>query len=173
MLTFMQIHQSSTDWHVVLYMTLDVPVPPDHRYKFRNSSDPALLPYSYTVSSTPTALRENADAPMSKWYTIPATTQNPYPTLPISFPDLATYLMCALENSRRAMHDRSSGWYRLAKYVDAYYPVSKTTDEDDEERSGGLSERFGRLFSRSKPVRHDNDERSNLVTPFFADEFGG
>ena len=154
-------------------MTIDMPVPANHKYRLRNGSDPALLPYSYTLSPTPAFLRESADGSMSKWYTVPSTTLIPYPTLPIAFPDLATYLMSALENSRHAAHDRSSGWGRLAKCIDTFYPVAK--DEDDGERSsGGLGGRFGRLFGRSnnKSSRHDNDERSNLVTPFFADEFG-
>lgn len=154
-------------------MTIDMPIPQDHRYRFRNSSDPGLLPYSYTLSPTPAFLRENADGPMSKWYTIPSTAQIPYPTLPITFPDLATYLMSALENARRAIHDRSSGWYRLAKCVDTFYPVQTVKNDDEEEERKGLSERVGRFFGRgNKPSRHDNDERSNLVTPFFADDYG-
>lgn len=171
----MQVHQSSNDWHVILYVTLDMPVPDNHRERsrYRNSGDPGLLPYSYTLSPTPAFLRENADGMMSKWYTVPASSSNPYPTLPIMFPDLATYLMSALEYSRHAAHDRSSGLNRLAKWVDTLYPSARVGSEEDEEsRSGGLGERFGRLFGRSKTSKHDNDERSNLVTPFFADEYG-
>lgn len=167
---FVKVHASSNDWHVVLYMTIDYPIPEGHRYKTRNPNDPALLPYSYTLSSTPAFLRENADSPLSKWYCIPATPQNPYPTLPISFPDLATYLMTALEDSRRAAHDRSSGWHRLAKAIDQIYP-SPAGDDDPEERS-----RFSRVrgfFGRgSKQNRPANDDRSTLVTPFYADEYG-
>ncbi len=150
-------------------MTIDLPIPSDHRYKQRNTSDPALLPYSYTLSPTPNFLRESADGPISKWYTIPSSENMPYPTLPITFPDLATYLMSALENSQRAINDRSSGLYRLAKSIGNFYPNQTDGEEDEEQRRGLL----GRFFGRSnKPNRHSNDERSNLVTPFFADDFG-
>ena len=151
-----------------------MPIPADHRdrSRYRNSVDPSLLPYSYTLSPTPAFLRENADGPMSKWYTIPATTSNPYPTLPMMFPDLATYLMSALENSRHAAHDRSSGLNRLAKWVDTFYPTARVTEEDEDSRSGGLGERFRGFFGRNKASKHDNDERSNLVTPFIPDMHG-
>lgn len=153
-------------------MTIDVPPPADYRYKARNSNDPALLPYSYTLSPTPTHLRDHSDGPMIKWYSIPATAQTPFPTLPISFPDLATYLMNALEDSRSVSHDRSSGHNKLAKTVDALYPNQSSAGDEEEERAG-FTERFGRLFGRGhRTSRPANDERSNLVTPFYADSFG-
>lgn len=154
-------------------MTIDVPPPAEYRYKARNSTDPALLPYSYTLSVTPTLLRENPDGINSKWYSIPATSQTPFPTLPISFPDLATYLMNALEDSKNAMHDRSSGMNKLAKTVDALYPNQSNKDDDEEEERAGFTERFGRFFGRgNRSSRPANDERSALVTPFYADSFG-
>lgn len=167
-----QVHASSSAWHVILYLTVDHPVPPDHRYKQRNQNDPALLPYSYTFSATPVFLRESADGPLSKWFSIPATPQTPYPSLPISFPDLAMYLQSALEDSRGASHDRSSGWGRLAKAVDTFYP-SRPGPNDEEQERVRFSERFGKLFGRNKNAnRPANDERSNLVTPFYADDYG-
>lgn len=167
-----QVHQSLEDWHVILYLTIDHPVPPDHRYKQRSPNDPALLPYSYTFSATPVFLRENADGAMSKWFSVPATSKTPYPSLPISFPDLAMYLQSALEDSRGANHDRSSGLNRLAKAVDTFYPSRVAPDNEDPERQG-FTGRFQKLFGRGRNSnRPANDERSNLVTPFYADEFG-
>ena len=138
--------------------------------RYRNSSDPSVLPYSYSLSPTPAYLREDADGAMSKWYTIPSTSQNPWPTLPITFPDVATYLMSAVENSRRGLHDRSSGWQRLTKYVEAFYPTQSAADVEERSRRFGIS---GWLRRRgNKTPRHDNDERSNLVTPFIPDMHG-
>jgi hypothetical protein len=171
------VHASSNDWHVVLYLTIDLPIPADHRYRHRNQNDPALLPYSYTLSPTPDFLRETADGAMSKWFSIPSTPQNPYRALPISFPDLATYLMTALEDSRRAMSDRSSGYYRLAKAVDTFYPqrggnMSVEDDEADKERLR-FGDRVRGLFGRgTRTNRPNNDDRYDLVTPFYADEHG-
>lgn len=69
------------------------------------------------------------------------------------------------------MHDRSSGLNRLAKALDIIYPNQSTGgDEEEAEERTGL---FGRLFGRGhKPSRPANDERSNLVTPFYADAYG-
>jgi len=53
---------------------------------------------------------------MSKYYTIPATLNTPYPSLPISFPHLATYLASAAEDDRSDMK-------RLAKTSDTLYPA--------------------------------------------------
>ncbi|EKM59152.1 uncharacterized protein PHACADRAFT_249404 [Phanerochaete carnosa HHB-10118-sp] len=170
---FVKVHASSSDWHVVLYMTIDYPIPDGHRYKSRNQNDPALLPYSYTLSPTPAFLRESADSPLSKWYCIPATPQNAYPTLPVSFPDLATYLMNALEDSRRAMHDRSSGWSRLAKAIDTIYPSRAGAGDEDTEERARFTDRVRGFFGRgSRQNRPANDDRSDLVTPFYADDFG-
>lgn len=166
------MHASSNDWHVILYLTIDHPIPADHRYKQRNTNDPALLPYSYTLSPTPAFLMEHADGPMSKWYSVPATASNPYPALPISFPDLATYLMSALEESRRASSDRTSGCHRLAKAVDTLYPTRAAASADDDPEERTLSDRFRGLFRGNKNNRPANDDRSNLVTPFFADDYG-
>ena len=164
----------------MLYLTIDVPVPSDHWYIHRNQNDPALLPYSYTLSSKPNFLLENADSPMTKWFSIPSTPQNPYRALPISFPDLAAYLAEALEDSRRAMADRTSGHHRLAKAVDTFYPMRGGRDsvEDDDEIGGRGRPRLGQrmlgLFSRGQRStnRVNNDDRFDLVTPFYADEHG-
>ncbi len=95
----------------------------------------------------------------------------PYPTLPITFPDLAAYLLSALENSQRAINDRSCGLYRLAKYIETFYPGHAGGATEEEQHRGVLGRFFGRSSS-SKP-KHSNDERSNLVTPFFPDDYGG
>ncbi|THH27289.1 hypothetical protein EUX98_g6903 [Antrodiella citrinella] len=136
---FVKVHQNTSDWHIVLYMTIDQPVPADHpqKYKYKNG-DPNLLPFSYSMSATPAYLREGADAPISKWYSIPSTAGLPYPKLPITFPDLATYLLDALEDSRRVLHDGSGGLRRLAKLVETCYPTDR-----GEERPGRERDRFG------------------------------
>ncbi|KAI0347181.1 hypothetical protein BDW22DRAFT_1322295 [Trametopsis cervina] len=178
---FVKVNATSSHWHVVLYLTIDLPIPDDHRYKYRNQSDPSLLPYSYTLAPTPTHLREAADSPLQKWYSIPATNKLPFITLPVYFPDLAQYLIGALEESRRAVADRSSGLGRLAKAVDAFYPGSGQMgplgagDDDQDPDNRGIRNRIGKFFGRgqsAQAARPLNDERSTLVTPFYADNYG-
>ncbi|CAL1700916.1 unnamed protein product [Somion occarium] len=168
---FVKVHQSSSDWHVILYMTIDYPVPANHpyAYKYRNG-DPNVLPYSYSLSPMPAFLRDGADAPMSKWYNIPATQSNPLRKLPITFPDLAAYLITVLSESRVAVHDSSSGLRRLAKLIDTSYPSENTQGDEDERERRGL---FDRLLKRShRQSRDRNADTYDVVTPFYADEFG-
>ena len=44
------------------------------------------------------------------------------------------YLQSALEDSRGASHDRSSGWGRLAKAVDTFYPGRPGSNDEEQER---------------------------------------
>lgn len=162
-------------------------MPNEQRFnKYRNLSDPSILPYSYTLSPTPTHLREAADSPLQKWYSIPATSTNPFVTLPVSFPDLAQYLIVAVEESRRAVSDRTTGMGRLAKCIDMFYPnkangggpIGSNLFDEREEREGGgpgIRERVGRFFGigqSGQAARPANDDRATLVTPFYADNYG-
>ena len=96
----------------------------------------------------------------------------PFPVLPISFPNLATYLATALETARDAMHDSSSGVRRLAKYIDQFYPNDRPTLDDAPER-GGMRQRLKNLVGMgSRPQRDRNADVYELVTPFVPDDFG-
>lgn len=169
---FVKVHHSSPFWHTILYMTIDHPVPQNvaNAWKYKNG-DTSTLPWSYTLSTCPPFLRDGADAAMSKFYSIPSMQNAPFPTLPIAFPDLALYLAQALQESRVAVHDSSSGIRRLAKCVDAYYPDERV-DASSSERSG-MRQMFKSLVGiGNKPIRDRNAETYDLVTPFVADEFG-
>ncbi|KAI0776129.1 hypothetical protein BD413DRAFT_669305 [Trametes elegans] len=171
--SFVKVHHASSEWHTVLYMTIDHPVPPSAPagWRYRNG-DTNTLPWSYTLSQLPPFLRDGADAALSKFYTIPASHEAPLPTLPISFPNLATYLALALESSRDAMHDSSSGVRRLAKYVDQFYPSDRVGLDDAPERAG-MRQRLKNLVGiGSRPQRDRNAEMYELVTPFVPDEHG-
>ncbi|KAI0687201.1 hypothetical protein BC835DRAFT_1448988 [Cytidiella melzeri] len=192
-INFVKVHATSPNWHVILYLTIDYPPPADTRYnKYRNLSDPSVLPFSYTLSPTPQHLREPADSPLQKWYNVPCTNSMPLITLPVSFPDLAQYLVGALEDSRRSLSDRTTGLGRLAKAVDAFYPSSVRVgsggggklsggggagddDEWDGDGGGGMMGRIGKFFGRgqsAQSARPANDDRATLVTPFYADNYG-
>lgn len=123
------------------------------------------------MSPLPALLRDGPDAPMSKYYTIPATPNTPYPTLPISFPNMATYLASAVEDSRRTTHDGSSGMKRLAKTLDTLYPAEVELgmeDDDEPDRpSGGVMNVFRNVFGRGRRDQRRNDDNyADLVTPF-------
>jgi hypothetical protein len=93
----------------------------------------------------------------------------PYPTLPIEFPNLALYLQAALEESRKAMHDSSSGMRRLARCVDEYYPKEKEQDDAAPKRPF-----YKRIIGRGSKNREGgrNQDTYELVTPFIASEWG-
>jgi len=164
---FVKVHQSSAAWHVAVYMTIDYPIPKDLPQAVHNrAKESTTLPFSYTLSPLPGFLRESADAPLSKWFTIPPTEANPHPKLPISFPDLARYLMDTLDESR---HDSSSSMRRLSKLVDTYYPTEPNTNSENPEQQGGIFS----FFKRRRPSRDRNADTFDVVTPFVADEWGG
>lgn len=174
---FVKIHHSASEWRTVIYLTTDMPVPPSitNSHKYTNG-DVTVLPYSYTLSPLPQLLRDGADSPMAKYYVVPATASTPYPTLPINFPNLAMYLQSAVQVSRKAAHDSSSGLRRLALNIDSCYPRDDerpiSTDFSDTSRSlGGM---FKRVINRGKTPRGrgGNEEIYDLVTPFVPDEWG-
>ncbi|KAI9512255.1 hypothetical protein F5148DRAFT_1279978 [Russula earlei] len=170
---FFRLHPTSSDWRTVVYLTIDYPPPPDHRY---TNGDVNVLPYSYTLSHFPALLRDGADSPICKYYTVPVTPRTPLPKLPISMPDMAMYLASALEESRRALNDSSSGHRRLAKMIDQFYPKEQgpaAVGEEEEVRRRGGRAFIGRLMGRSsRPQLGRNAEVYDLVTPFVPDEWG-
>ncbi len=90
-------------------------------------------------------------------------------------PDMAMYLASALEDSRRALGDSSSGLRRLAKMIVQFYPNQQARVAADEEprRRGGRAF-IGRLIGRTSrsPERRHNAEVFDLVTPFVSNEWG-
>jgi hypothetical protein len=168
---FFKVHQTSSDWRTVIYLTIDYPAPPDHR---ATNGDVGSLPYSYTLSTLPALLRNGRESQISKYYTVPATSRTPLPKLPISMPDMAMYLASALEDSRRAAGDSSSGHRKLAKMIDLFYPKQQRrgADGEEEQRRGGRAF-IGRLMGRtSRPQGGRNAEVYELVTPFVSGEWG-
>lgn len=163
---------------MMLYLTIDHPVPPNaqNAWKFTNG-DVCTLPYSYNLSVLPALLRDGADSAVATYYVIPATSKTPYPTLPINFPDMAMYLQSALQDSRKAMHDSSSGLRKLAKCVDSYYANEHEfvgVEEDPEKLSfGGVFRKVIRRGNKQgKGNRGGNEEVYDLVTPFVSEEWG-
>lgn len=172
-----QPYHSSSEWRVVLYLTIDQPIPPNaqNAWKYTNG-DVSVLPWSYNLSSIPTLLRHGADTPMSTYYTIPSTTMTPYPILPIDLPNMARYLQSALDDSRRAMSDVSSGLRKLAKCVDTCYPAEREVvsgeDVPDRRSLGGVFRRVIGRGDRPSRGRGGNEELYEFVTPFMANEWG-
>ncbi|EIN10301.1 hypothetical protein PUNSTDRAFT_99721 [Punctularia strigosozonata HHB-11173 SS5] len=166
---FVKVHPASPDWRTILYLTIDHDVPPStpNAWRFTNG-DVGTLPFSYTLSTVPALLRDSPDAPLAKWYAVPATQRLPYPTLPIEFPDLALYLHAALQESRKAIHDSSSGMRRLARMVDDFYPKEKEVDDLSPKKPF-----FRRLIGRGRNKEGGrNQDTYELVTPFIASEWG-
>lgn len=164
------MHQQSSDWRVVIYLTLDHPPPAATAWKYTNG-DVSTLPYSYTLSPVPHLLRQ-PDGPVCRTHTIPASAGLPYPALPMDFPGLMTYLQAALGESRRAAHDRSGGAGRLAKMVEECFPEAEADHglEDPGERRSGKGF-LNRVFKRkSRMPAGGNQETYQLITPFLADD---
>ncbi|KZV64845.1 hypothetical protein PENSPDRAFT_756985 [Peniophora sp. CONT] len=173
---FIKNHHASDDWRTVIYLTVDHPPPPKlpniARY---TSGDPNQLPFSYSLSSKPALLRDGSDSALCKYFAIPPTTMLPLPGLPISLPNLALYLAQALEESRRAAAARDDLQGRLARLVDASYPMDAALDEDEDGPGGrrGLRNFAGRFMKRNKPqAKSRNADVYELVTPFVPDEWG-
>ncbi|KAF7983931.1 hypothetical protein HWV62_18328 [Athelia sp. TMB] len=167
---FVRVHRSSSEWRTILYLSLDYPVPTNapNSWKYINS-DVSTLPFSYTLSTLPALLRDGSDNAISTYYTIPSTTRTPFPTLPIAFPDMAMYLQSAIDDSRKAMNDSSSGLRKLAKSVDAYYPNQEPIgieDAPDKKSFWKLPRR-----NKNKNNRGGNEEVFELVTPFLAEGY--
>lgn len=165
----LQPHVSSPEWRTVLYFTLDFPGP----LNVVNAMSVNELPLSYHLSTIPTLLRDSADTPLSKTYTVPATSTVPFPKLPITFPSLAMYLHAVLEESRRSTNDSSSGHRKLAKMVQTCYRADEPAPQRAQDRSsvGGL---FKRVIRKKNPNKRagGNEDTYELVTPFVPGEWG-
>lgn len=165
-----QPHLVSNEWRTILWFTLDHPVPDDVIGRSKYANDVNVLPWSYTFATVPQLLRGGAESQLSKTYSIPACDSHPFPTLPITFPDLAMYLHGALETSRRRINDSSSGVRKLAKMTEACYPSMNADEIDEPDRKrGGL---FKNLMGRGNRRRGGNEDTYDLVTPFVASEWG-
>ncbi|PFH51408.1 hypothetical protein AMATHDRAFT_142541, partial [Amanita thiersii Skay4041] len=164
-------HLVSTEWRVILWFTIEHPVPPDVTGNARYTNDVNVLPWSYTFSPAPVLLRDGPDTSLSKRYTIPACPTVPFPTLPITFPDLAMYLHASLEVSRRYLNDSSSGMRKLAKMIDSCYPHTDSGSVGEPERRS-MGDLFKRVMGRNNRRRGGNEDTYDLVTPFVADEWG-
>ncbi|KAF9782910.1 hypothetical protein BJ322DRAFT_1126616 [Thelephora terrestris] len=165
---FVKVNATSQDWRTVIYMTIDNPSPSNAPHKFSNG-DVNTLPWSYNATPLPPLLRDGPDTPVSKYYTIPATSSTPYPTLPISFPNMAMYLASAVEDSRRMAHDNSGGMKRLAKTLDMLYPaqVELGMEDDEPDKPTGVVNMFRNVFGRGRRDQRRNDDNyADLVTPF-------
>lgn len=154
-----------------MYLTIDETPPANASggWKYSNG-DVNTLPWSYTQIQMPPLLQGPSDTPISKYYTIPATTATPYPVLPINFPNMAMYLASAMEDSRRSTHDGSSGVRKLAKMVDAFYPADEPSAMGGTEPAGrgGVRGVLGKMFGK-KPGQKRNEDTWDLVTPFVPD----
>ncbi|TFK55893.1 hypothetical protein OE88DRAFT_1731528 [Heliocybe sulcata] len=172
---FVRVHHRSTEWRTILYLTLDYPVPQTQAggWKYVNG-DVNTLPYSYTLSSLPALLRDGADSSMAKSYTIPLAPMTPFPTLPITLPNMALYLQSALDESRKAMSDSSSGMRKLAQLVDSCYPEEMTVyEESDMPERKGVKYRLRKVFGKKESrERGGNEDVYELITPFVLDEQG-
>jgi hypothetical protein len=89
-------------------------------------------------------------------------------------PDMAMYLVAALEDSRRARADSSVGHHRLAKMINLFYPNQRrgvAADEEGEPRGRGRA-LIGRLMGRpSRPSQGGghNADMYDVVTPFVSE----
>lgn len=157
------MNATSRDWRTIIYLTVDVPPPPDAPSKFTNG-DVNGLPFSYTTFPTFQVLKGGPDTPTSKYYTIPATANNPYPTLPVSFPSMAAYLAFAVEDSRKA-HGNLSGMRRFAKMLDKVYSPEPGLGVEGDRLDGltcGIMTVFKDLFRRGRRDRQ-RDESADLI----------
>lgn len=142
-----------------------------HKY---TSGDVTVLPFSYTLFPLPTLLRDGPESQMTKYYVIPSTSTTPSPKLSIDFPDLAMYLQSAVDDSRWAANDSSSGLRKLASFIDSCYPNdagAAPIDRDPPRR--GVGGMLMRVIGKAKGGARGrgNEEIYDLVTPFFANEW--
>ncbi|KAJ8086806.1 hypothetical protein PM082_005631 [Marasmius tenuissimus] len=170
---FVRPNHNSHDWRTIIWLTIDHPAPPGPQNRKYMNNDVNVLPYSYTLSQIPTILQGSLDTPLSKAFTVPVTEGKPYPSLPITFPNLALYLQAALEESRRYMSDSSSGFRKLTKMIQLCYPGAYEADNSGE--GGGMSgffKKFGRNKQNGRKAGRGNEDVYELVTPFVAEEWG-
>ncbi|EAU84680.2 hypothetical protein CC1G_00199 [Coprinopsis cinerea okayama7 len=171
---FVRPSPSSSEWRTLLWFKIDHPVPSNHPNAQKyNSGHPNTLPYAFTLMSLPLVLQNAADSPISKTYTIPATESLPFPTLPISFPNLALYLQAALDFSR-AQKDDSHGYRKLAKMVSTCYPNTESDTSLEGPDKSSVGDLFKRVIGRKdkKQKGKTNNDTYDLITPFVPDEWG-
>ena len=175
-----KIHHSASEWRTVVYLTTDYPIPSNlpNSHKYTNGGV-GVLPYSYALSPLPTLLRDGSESPVAKYYVVPSTPTTPYPNLPINFPNLAMYLQSAVQDSRRAANDSSSGLRKLSQFIDNCYQteaerVAPIDQEGVSKRRVGGMGMFKRVMGRNKANKNSggNEEIYDLVTPFVSDEWG-
>ena len=111
---------------------------------------------------------------MSKIYTIPASESLPYPSVPMSFPNLALYLQAALDFSRQQKDD-TAGYKKLAKMVQSCYPHTEETSNlasEEKKTVGGLLKKVIGLDKKKRAGKSNNEETYEYITPFVPDEWG-
>ena len=173
----MQPNPQAVDvWRTILWFTIDQSVPPNALGAARYTcGNPNVLPWSYTLSPLPGLLRGASDTAMSKTYTIPATAI-PFPSLPITFPNLALYLIAVLEESRKhSRPDALAGVGKLGKMVQMAYPSVKEEDDDDGQGRSTVADLFKRVIGRGgkdKKKGRANNETYQMVIPFVSDGWG-
>jgi hypothetical protein len=116
----------------------------------------------------PKLLSDATDASLSKTYTIPSTASIPYPTLPITFINMAMYLQAALQQSRAGTGDV----HKLAKMVNTCYPAEPENVEGEDRRSETITDRFRNFIGRGNRGNRQggNLETFDLVSPFVLDD---
>ncbi|KAF5333258.1 hypothetical protein D9611_002187 [Ephemerocybe angulata] len=172
---FVRMHPTGDDWRTILWFSIDHPVPPSlpNAAKYRNPH-PDVFPWSYELMDYPMLLRNGNDSPISKTYTIPASESLPYPTLPMTFPNLALYLQAALDFSRQQKDD-NNGYRKLAKMVQACYPNMEEPSQGSGDKAtvGGLFKRVLKKGNNKKKTgKTNNEETYEYITPFVPDEWG-
>jgi hypothetical protein len=118
--------------------------------------------FRYTLCKPPLVFHNND---VTQFYTVPETTASPYPTLPMTFPNLALYLHSALADSRQAAGDSTSGWRRLCRMLDSCYRDEMQRPVEDE-GTGKVRRLLGALRKGKGRGRAGNEEVYDLVTPF-------
>ncbi|TFK28851.1 hypothetical protein FA15DRAFT_700742 [Coprinopsis marcescibilis] len=171
---FVKPSPSSPEWRTILWFKIDHPVPPNvaNGQKYQNAHT-NVLPYAFTLMTLPLVLQNAADSPISKTYTVPATESLPYPTLPISFPNLALYLQAVLDFSRQQKDD-NNGLRKLSKMVQTCNPQSEEESSLEPPDKATVADLFKRVMGRDKRKQKGktNNETYDLITPFVPDEWG-
>ncbi|KAH8823284.1 hypothetical protein DL96DRAFT_1469527, partial [Flagelloscypha sp. PMI_526] len=171
---FVKSSPTSETWHTVLWFTIDQPVPAVHPDAEKYSSnDPSVLPFSYSLSTLPALLQEAGD----NVYAIPKTELNSWPVLPITFPNVALYLLATFQESKTHEHDSTNALGKLARLITACYPSAKAgppSVAEQEEPKGSLmrlSRKFGIGRGTKKSGTGRTPESQELITPFKSEEF--
>jgi hypothetical protein len=159
---------------MILYFSLDHPLPHRHAWRFING-DTTVLPYSYVLSGeTPPHLTMSH---LSQLYVIPLSQTSPFPILPIALPNLALYLQSAMRDSRarKVQNDPSNGMRRLAEIVRSCYPDEVIGHDKEREHARGVGGLFKRVVGRTAAAKkretQGNSDVYDLITPFRVDQY--